>query len=148
MEQSGAYPFQPSRPLLRQIHVQPDQSPALEHLRRRDPGLWHPLLQQQLPQVTGVSGVGLRSLLWPPAARPCRFRQVHLTAHSLQLLHHVPPASACLHRERHRFHFRKPRQPRSQVIAIRRPDLPPPNLSGLGLDVVVGQLPPMNVNRA
>ena len=65
-----------------------------------------------------------------------------------QLLRHVPPAGAPLQRERDVAAAGEPRQPRAQVRAVGRGDLAALHLPGLGVQVVEGDLFPVDVEPA
>jgi hypothetical protein len=66
----------------------------------------------------------------------------------LQLLHHVTPPSATLRRERHIADAVEAAQPHRQMPPIRRGDLPPLQLSRLGVDIVEGELLSVDVQSA
>src|SRR6476661_3244492 len=65
-----------------------------------------------------------------------------------QLPSHVPPPGAPLDRERHILNAGEPGQPGPQVLPVSRGDLPAPHLPGLGVEVVEGDLLPMDIQPA
>jgi hypothetical protein len=125
------------------------QRPALQDDRRRDPALRQPALGQQLPQVPGVS---LASLGVPLAAagerRISRLGDMRRDAGPGQLLGHVPPAGTPLQRERHVIAAGEPRQPGPQVRPVGRGDLAALHLPGHRVQIVEGQLLPVDVEPA
>jgi hypothetical protein len=63
-----------------------------------------------------------------------------------QLLNHIPPAGAPLHRELDPHAAGEPlRQPHGQMCPVRGPDLPPLQPAGASVDTVEGDLLPVNV---
>jgi hypothetical protein len=125
------------------------QRPAFQDPRWRDPALREPALGQQLPQVPGISLTGLGAPL--PAAGGSgvrRLAQMRRDASSSQLLSDIPPPGAPLHRERDVVPAGEPRQPGAQVRPVSRRDLAAPHLSGHGVEVVEGQLLPVDIQPA
>jgi hypothetical protein len=102
-----------------------------------DPALRQPALGQQRPQVPGVGLVGL-GVPFPPA--PCRgvgrLGQMRGDPGRGQLLSHIPPPGAPLHRERDIVAPGEPGQPAAQVQPVSRADLTALHLPGHGVQVV------------
>jgi hypothetical protein len=65
-----------------------------------------------------------------------------------QLLSHVPPPGAPLDRERHILNAGEPGQPGPQVLPVSRGDLPALHLPGHGVEVVEGDLSPVDIQPA
>ena len=65
-----------------------------------------------------------------------------------QLLGDVPPAGAPLQRERGVVAVGEPRQPGPQMRAVSRGDLAPLDLPGHGVEIVEGQLLPVDIQPA
>src|SRR5271155_4331045 len=65
-----------------------------------------------------------------------------------QLLGDVPPSGAPLHRERDVIAAAEPGQPGPQVQPVGRADLPALHLPGLGVEVVEGDLLPVDIQPA
>jgi hypothetical protein len=65
-----------------------------------------------------------------------------------QLLGHIPPARAPLQRERDVITAGEPRQPGTQVLPVGRGDLPAAHLRGHGVEVVEGDLFPVDIQPA
>jgi len=65
-----------------------------------------------------------------------------------QLLGDVPPASASLHRERDAAAAGEPRQPGPQVLPAGRGDLAAPDLPRHGVEIVEGDLLPVDIQPA
>ena len=65
-----------------------------------------------------------------------------------QLLGHIPPARAPLQRERDVITAGEPRQPGPQVHPVGRGDLAAPHLPGHGVEVVEGDLLPVDIQPA
>jgi hypothetical protein len=99
-----------------------------------------------------MPATGLVGLSVPFPAAPCRgadrFGQMRRDPGRGQLLGHIPPARAPLHRERHVLPAGEPRQPRPQMRPVSRGDLAAPHLPGLGVQVVEGDLLPVDIQPA
>ena len=149
VEQDRVDPLRPGGALAAQVVVQLQQRPALQDAGGRDPALRQPALGQQHPQVPGVGLVGL-GVPFPPA--PCRgvgrLGQMRRDPGRGQLLGHIPPARAPLHRERDVLPAGEPRQPGPQMLPVGRGDLAAPHLPGLGVQVVEGDLSPVDIQPA
>lgn len=79
--------------------TQPHPRAQIEQMIGRDPRLRQPPVHQQLPQMPGVSAVGLGPLLLPAQrARLRRLAQMHPRANATQLLAHEAPARRRLQR--------------------------------------------------
>src|SRR5437773_524542 len=65
-----------------------------------------------------------------------------------QLLGDIPPPGAPLHRERDIIAAGEPGQPGPQVLPVRRSDLPAAYLSRHGVEVVEGDLLPVDIQPA
>src|SRR5580693_413236 len=65
-----------------------------------------------------------------------------------QLLGDIPPSGAPLHRERDVIAAAGPGQPGPQVQPVGRADLPALHLPGLGVEVVEGDLLPVDIQPA
>jgi hypothetical protein len=65
-----------------------------------------------------------------------------------QLLGDIPPPPASLHRERDVIAASKPRQPAAQVRPVGRGDLAAPHPPGHGVEIVEGQLLPVDIQPA
>jgi len=74
-----------------------------------------------------------------------RLGQQRSDPRSLQLLHHEQPPRAALHRERHILKAVEPLQPGPQHGPAGRIDPAPPHLPGHGVQIVEGDLLPVNV---
>src|ERR1017187_5058957 len=91
----------------------------------------------------------------PPAGRrPARGRgvgrlaEMRGTAGRGQLLGDIPPAGAPLQREPDGVTAGEPRQPGAQVRAVGRDDLAAVDLPGHGVEIVEGQLLPVDIQSA
>src|SRR6266436_6525207 len=132
-----------------QVVIGLQQCPALQDVRRRDPALGQPALGQQPPEVTGVGLAGLGVPLAAAGERGIsRLSDVCRDAGRGQLLADVPPAGAPLQRERDVLAAGEPRQPAPQVRAVSRGDLAPLHLPGRGIQVVEGDLLPVDIQPA
>ena len=65
-----------------------------------------------------------------------------------QLLSHVPPARAPLHRERDVIAAGEPGQPDPQALPVGRGDLAAAHLPGYGVEVVESDLSPVDIEPA
>ena len=103
---------------------------------------------QQLAQVAGVGAVGLGAPLGA-AQRPGvgRLGQVRAEPGALQLLGDEPPAGGGLQREVGLLAVELSK-PGAQLQAGGRAELPAASLAGVGVDPVVGDLPPVDVEAA
>jgi hypothetical protein len=135
--------------LAAQIMVGLQQRPVLQDLRRRDPALRQPALGQQRPEVPGVGFVGLGVPL-AAAGGGGVGRLAHMGGDPGrgQLLGDIPPPGASLHRERDVVTAGEPRQPGAQVRPAGRGDLAAPHLPGHGVEIVEGQLLPVDIQPA
>jgi hypothetical protein len=99
-----------------------------------------------------VPAVGLVGLGVPLAAARergvGRLGQMRLDPGCGQLLDHIPPPGAPLDRERDILDVGEPRQPGSQVLPVGRADLPALHLSGYRVEVVEGDLFPVDIQPA
>jgi len=99
-----------------------------------------------------VPGVGLAGLGVPFPAAPRggagRLGQMRLDAGRGQLLGHVPPSGAPLDRERGILAAGEPGQPAAQVRPVGRADLAALHLPGPGVQVVEGDLLPVDIQPA
>jgi hypothetical protein len=95
-------PLLPLGPLAGEQMPGPDPGTQVEDVRGRDPRLRQPADQQQLPQMPGIGPVGLRALVLAlQRGRFGRLGQVHLSADTLELLDHEPPARCGLQSHLH-----------------------------------------------
>jgi hypothetical protein len=132
-----------------QVVVGLQQRPAVQDAGRRDPALRQLALGQQLPQVARVGLVRLGvPLAAPGEGGVSRLGDVRRDAGRSQFLGDVPPAGAPLQRERDVITAGEPRQPRPQVHAIGRGDLPAFHLPGRSVEVVEGELLPVDIQSA
>ena len=139
--------LRPGGVLLTQVPVQLQQRPQLAGLLRRDPRDRDLAVGDQGPQMPGVGLVSLGVLL-----RPARVRglgglgQQRGNPRPLQLLHHEQPPRAALDRETHILTAGEPLlQPPAQRRPAGRLDPAPPHVSGHGVQIVEGDLLPVNV---
>src|SRR5216683_2900209 len=125
------------------------QGPAFQDVAGRDPALRQPTLGQQRPEVPAVGLVGLGV---PFAAAGeggvRRLGQMRRDAGRGQLLGDIPPPGAPLDRERDVLAAVEPRQPGPQVLPVRRADLAAPHLPGAGVEIVEGDLLPVDIQPA
>src|SRR3954447_22854511 len=99
--------------------------------------------------MSGVGAVGLRTPHGPAGGRGVgRLRQMRLDPGTLQLLHDEPPAGAGLDRERRRRSIDVRLEPATQQHPVRRGDATPPGLAAALIQIVEGDLPPVNVQSA
>jgi hypothetical protein len=77
-----------------------------------------------------------------------RLGQVHRDPGRGQLLRDVPPPGTSLDRERGVIAAGEPGQPGPQVLPVGRGDLAAAHLPGLGVEVVEGDLLPVNIQPA
>jgi hypothetical protein len=71
---------------------------------------------------------------------------VDLDAGRGEFLRHIPPAGARLHRERHLLRAVEPAcQPVPQLRPLSRGDLPARHLPGVGVEIVEGDLLPVDI---
>jgi hypothetical protein len=132
-----------------QVVIQLKLRPVLQDLRGRDPALRQPALSQQCPKVPGV---GLAGFGVPFAATgrggAGRLGQVRRNASGGQFPGDIPPPGAPLHRERDVAAAREPRQPGAQMLPVGRGDLAAFDLPGHGVEIVEGQLLPVDIQPA
>jgi hypothetical protein len=146
VEEDGVDALHPGGVLAAQVVVGLQQRPALQEPPRRDPAFRQPPLREQLPQVPGVGLVGLGVPLAAAGEGGVgRLGDVRRDPGRGQLLGDVPPPGAPLHRERDALTPGEPRQPAAQVLTVGRGDLAPLHLPGHGVEVVEGQLLPVDV---
>jgi len=132
-----------------QVVVGLQQRPALQDVRGRDPAFGQPALGQQRPEVPGVGLVGLGvPLAAPQRGGVGRLAQVRGDPGRGQLLGHIPPPGAPLHRERGIPAAGEPGQPGPQMRPVGRGDLPAPHLPGDRVQVVEGDLLPVDIQPA
>jgi hypothetical protein len=149
VEEDRVDALHPGSVLTAQVVVQLQQRPALQHPRRRHPALRQPALGQQLPQVPGVGLVRLGVPLAAAGERGAsRLGNVRRDTRGGQLLGDVPPSGAPLHRERDVITVGEPAQPAAQVLPVGRADLAAHHLPGSGIEVVEGDLLPVDVQPA
>jgi hypothetical protein len=141
--------LRPGGVLAAQVVVGLQQRPALQDLRWRDPAFRQPALSQQLPQVPGIGLIGL-GVPFAAAGESGvgRLAGVRRDAGRGQLLRDIPPPGAPLHRERDVVAAGEPREPGAQVRPVGRGHLAPPDLPGHGVEVVEGDLLPVDVEPA
>jgi hypothetical protein len=132
-----------------QIVIGLQQRPGLQDPGGRDPALRQPALGQQHPQMPGVGPVGLGVPLAAPGERSVgRLSQMRRDPGRGQFLGHIPPPGAPLDRERDIITAAEPGQPGPQVLPVRRADLPALHLPGHGVEVVEGDLFPVDIQPA
>ena len=149
VEEDRVDPLHPGGVLAAQVMVGLQQRPGFQDLPGRDPALGQPALGQQLPQVPGVGLVGLGVPLAAAGERGVgRLGQVRAQPGRGHLLGDVPPPGAPLERERDIAAPGEPGQPRPQVLPVRGRDLPARHLPRHGVEVVEGQLLPVNIEPA
>ena len=99
--------------------------------------------------MPGVGAVGLGPPLRPAGGRGVgRLGQMRLHSGTLQLLHDEPPAGAGLDRERRRRSVEVGLQPVPQQHPIRWCDPAAALVAGALIEVVEGDLPPVDVQSA
>jgi hypothetical protein len=144
MEAHRVHPLDPGGVLHPQRMVELQQRPALQNVRRREPALRQPPAVQQLPQMQRISLIGLGTPFGATQRRGLgRLPQMRDGAHPGQLLGHIPPPRAGLHRKLHRpitGGVEALVQPAGQVGPVRRRDLATPQLAGVDVEVVEGDL--------
>jgi hypothetical protein len=132
-----------------QVVVGLQQRPVFQDLRRRDPAPGQPALGQQDPQVPGVGLIGLGVPLAAAQRRGVgRLADMRGDPGRGQLLGDIPPPGAPLHRERDVVTAGEPDQPGPQVRPVGRGDLAALHLPGHGVEIVEGQLLPVNIQPA
>ena len=150
LEQLGVDPLDPYPSLIDERLVEPHPFAPLQHVRRRDPRLGQIAGLQQLAQHPGVGTVGLGvPLAAPRRLRVGRLRQVCLEAGGDDLLDHVPPPGAALHRHRHRLPAGATgdvaTQPTPEPLPVGLPHPAPPHLARLRLHGVERDLLTMQI---
>ena len=150
LEQLGVDPLGPHQTLIDQRLVQPDPFPPLQHDRRRDPRLGQIAALQQLAEQPGVGPVGLGVMLAAPRRlRIGRLGHVRLEPGRRDLLDHVAPTRAPLHRQRHRLPVGPSghvvTQPTPDTVAVGLPHPTPPHLARRRVHRVEGDLLPMQI---
>ena len=118
----------PGQLVLEQVQIQPHPLSDLEDDLRWDPRLGNLTSLQQLPQLSGVDRIGLRS---PLRATPCRdlggIRHMHLRPGRGAFLGDEPPAGAAL---QHHLHLTvELTQPLAEPDPVRRGDPTPLGLT-------------------
>jgi hypothetical protein len=132
-----------------QVVIQPGQRPAFQDVPGRDPALRQAALGQQHPQVPAVGLIGLGVPLAAAGERGVgRLGQMRRDTGRGQFLGDVPPPGAPLGRERDVIAAVEPCQPGAQVLPVSRADLPALHLPGLGVEVVEGDLFPVDIQPA
>src|SRR5229473_1062900 len=132
-----------------QIVIGLQQRPAFQDLAGRDPALRQPSLTQQRPKVPAVGLVGLGVPLAAAGEGGVRrLGQMRRDAGRGQLLGDIPPPGAPLDRERDVIAAVEPRQPGPQVRPVSRADLAAPHLPGHGVEIVEGDLLPVDIQPA
>jgi hypothetical protein len=132
------------------VAVQLQRRPALQHMARRDPALGQPPVGKQLPQVPRVGPVCLRVPL-PTAQRGGvgRLADMRDRPGRREFLGHIPTAGTPLQRELDVVAAGEPpRQPAGQMRPVGRGDLTTLQLAGIGVDIVEGDLLPMDVRSS
>jgi hypothetical protein len=125
------------------------QRPVLQDVRRRDPALRQPALSQQRPQQPGVGLVGLGvPLAAAGGGGVSRLGQIRRDAGGGQLLGDVSPPGTPFDRERDAAAASEPGQPGAQARAVGRGDLAAPDLPGHSVQVVEGDLLPVDIQPA
>jgi hypothetical protein len=149
VEEDRVDPLQPGGVLAAQVVICLQQRPALQDPCGRDPAFGQPALGQQLPQVPGVGPVGLGAPLAAPGRGGIgRLGQMHADPGRGQFPGDIPPPRASLHRERDVAAAGEPGQPGPQVLPVGRGDLAAPHLPGHRVEVVEGQLLPVDIQPA
>jgi hypothetical protein len=149
MEQDRVDALHPGGVLAAQIMVGLQRRPAFQDVTGRDPALRQPALGQQHPQVPAVGLVGLGVPLAPAGERGIgRLGQMRRDAGRGQLLGDIPPPGALLGSERDVIAAGEPRQPGAQVLSVGQADLAALQLPGLGVEVVEGDLLPVDIQPA
>ena len=149
MEQRRVDPLGPGGVLGPQVVIGLQQRPAFQDVRGRDPALRQPPVGQQLPQVPGVGLIGLGMPLTAPQRGDIRrLGDMRGDPGRGQFLSDIPPPGAPLHREVRVLAGEPARQPRCQMLPVRRGDLPAPHLPRRGVEIVEGDLLPVNVQPA
>ena len=106
-------------------------------------------LGQQHPQVPAVGLIGLGVPLATTGERGIgRLGQMRRDPGRGQLLHDVPPPRAPLDRERDILQAAEPGQPGAQALPVSRGDLAALHLPGHGVEVVEGDLLPVDIQPA
>src|SRR5215467_9171334 len=99
--------------------------------------------------MPGVSFVGLGvPLAAAQRGGVSRLTQMRGNPGRGQLLGHIPPPRAPLHREPGIPAAGEPRQPGPQMLPVSRRDLATPHLPGHGVEIVEGDLLPVNIQPA
>jgi hypothetical protein len=125
------------------------QRPVLQDVRRRDPAFGQPALGQQHPQMprAGLAGLGM-PLAAPQRGGAGRLAQMRRDPGRGQLPRDIPPPRTPLHRERDIVPAGEPRQPGPQMLPVSRGDLAPFDLPGHRVQVVEGDLLPVDIQPA
>src|SRR5262249_24541357 len=132
-----------------QVVIGLQQGPVLQDVRRRDPASGQPALSQQRPQVRRIGRVGLGMPLAAPQRRGVgRLGQVRPQAGGRQLLRDIPPPGAPLDCERGLAPAGEPGQPGPHVLPVRRGDLTALDLPSRGVEIVEGDLLPVDIQPA
>ena len=149
VEQRRVDPLHPGGVLGAQVVIQLEQRPAFQDMPRRDPAFRQPPVGQQHPQVPRIGAVGLGvPLAAPQRGGVRRLGDMHGDPGRGQLFGHIPPPGAPLHREVRVLAGEPARQPPGQVPAIGRPDLAAAHLPRGRVEIVEGDLLPVNVQPA
>ena len=111
--------------------------------------LRQPSLGQQHPQVPAVGLIGLGVPLAAPGKRGVRrLGQMRRDAGRGQLPGDIPPPGTPLDRERDILTASEPRQPGPHVLPVGRGDLAAAHLPGHGVEIVEGDLLPVDIQPA
>ena len=149
VEQDRVDALHPGRVLGPQVVIGLQQRPAFQDVAGRDPALRQPSLGQQLPEVPAVGLIGLGVPLAAAGKRGVgRLGQMRRDAGRGQFFGDIPPPGAPLGRERDVIAASEPRQPGAQVLPVGRADLAAPHLPGAGVEVVEGDLLPVDIQPA
>jgi hypothetical protein len=137
------------RVLAAQVMVGLQQRAAFQDAGGRDPVFRQPPLGQQRPQVPAVGLAGLGVPLAAAGERGVgRLGQVRRDAGRGQLPGDIPPPGAPLDRERDVIAAGEPGQPGPQVLPADRGNLASVDLPGYGVEVVEGDLLPVDIQPA
>jgi hypothetical protein len=109
-------------------------------MRRRDPRLWQSLDHHELADVSGVSAVALGALLAaPPRCGLGRLGEMDGRADLRQLIGDEPPAGRCLQPDLELLAAELLTE-LAHALSVRRRDPRPTDLSGLGIDLLRGDV--------
>src|SRR5579864_2589926 len=118
-------------------------------MRRRDPRLGQPLLDEQLAQQARVGTIRLRPLLTTAlGGRVSRLGQMWLDAGAYQFFGDEPPAGAAFNRERNVVTSFESLQPLAQHWPCCRPNLASSRFAGVGVQIIERDLCSVHVKTA